>query len=986
MNARGADSSDRAIVKVIVHSTTSKPLTPSTEPPRIFRIAENRSADPNASIGQLTVSRPGCRYSFLRNTAEYHIRLDPLDGRVYVSTEFSVDRDTWFHLLVRATCQEDGYADISGRLLVEDVSFPELRVDDVDVRLHARLISPGVIVHRFHARLNAENAVLAYTITEYPFTRHFEVRGDALVLKVNAAALPVTSNGYVVVGDQAGNRDSARIRLRLVDGETTPPLTPPSFVTPTLLISVNESELLLADYIVYAFPVPPAGYAYKLATPSSSDRVFRLLGDGRLLIAGQRLDRETRDSYELRVSLSGAGGGAECRALVRVHDINDHAPSVSPDPAPFSVDRDARSGQWLGRVMASDADAGSNAVLRYAIATDNRFSVDPKSGDFYIRQTLLLPDPSPYSSSSSPTRSSSISDILEVLVDIEDGGIPKPRSTTYAVRVRRGAPDTLAVFVSGEHVQLYVSEGAKVGFNFSTLLVWPLNNGQYHFEIMYSLSTDSNTSSTSSTSNSDMPFVLDVRNGSLSVAQALDREVLSNFRFVVALTSAVSRRRLAEILVIVDITDINDNVPRWLPRATGNTGEHTMYRINAGASMGETLFTLRADDADTGVNARLTYDVSPASSYFVVNPHTGAVSLRVPLQTYVTYVDIVGGATDSGTPALRATRRIRVTVSADPANYAPSFSADTPTRISTLETRHVGSVLTTMHAFVNRVEDSLAGVEYSLLWAWPSTPRGSPTFSIDTDTGKLRLEAQLDAETVREYRLAIQACSDRTSSSGSQKQSSVHVLTIVVLDVDDEPLVFYGASTVYANPPNTPLDYAIDWRDADVTAYKDFPTAYRVDSDFMDGRLFTLYRGLQLRFSDHQNLPQHKVYRVRLWAGSASHVMSVVVGDKDAGIRITSTVYYDLLEMSGADFTLATVRGSIAANNSTTMAYFLVDSIPYFAINRTSGVLSTSGVPIDRDALRDDILELTVMVVRMDNMKSNSAKVNKLTSYLLGDG
>ncbi len=116
------------------------------------------------------------------------------------------------------------------------------------------------------------------------------------------------------------------------------------------------------------------------------------------------LDFEMQESYLLRVMAIDGGTPMLQSALnlnITILDENDNFPNIT-NPMPFYSIREntAGIGVFVGTVYAIDADAGSNAVLRFRIVAGNeeeRFSIHPETGVIFTNRTIDREEQSVYS-------------------------------------------------------------------------------------------------------------------------------------------------------------------------------------------------------------------------------------------------------------------------------------------------------------------------------------------------------------------------------------------------------------------------------------------------------------------------------------------------------------------------------------------------------------------------------------------------------------
>ncbi|KAJ8015003.1 hypothetical protein DPEC_G00021630 [Dallia pectoralis] len=126
----------------------------------------------------------------------------------------------------------------------------------------------------------------------------------------------------------------------------------------------------------------------------------------------------------------------------------------------------------------------------------------------------------------------------------------------------------------------------------------------------------------------------------LLVQKPLDRETsdLHNMTLVVTDGGAVPQNATATLSV--EVTDEDDNCPEFSPDGPQRVN------ITVGVRRGTAVATVRAADRDLGINAAITYILSPrvsdrARELFTLDSQTGLISLRVDL-----HGDMVGDVED----------------------------------------------------------------------------------------------------------------------------------------------------------------------------------------------------------------------------------------------------------------------------------------------------------------------------------------------------
>ena len=113
-----------------------------------------------------------------------------------------------------------------------------------------------------------------------------------------------------------------------------------------------------------------------------------------------------------------------------------------------------------------------------------------------------------------------------------------------------------------------------------------------------------------------------VKFANLQTTKPLDHEATSHYLLVVSAYDGGSPARHGNLTVNVTVTDANDNRPLF------NQSEYSV-QVREDAQMGETVVTVYAEDADSGVNADVTYELRQLQSSevrdFDIDERTGRV-------------------------------------------------------------------------------------------------------------------------------------------------------------------------------------------------------------------------------------------------------------------------------------------------------------------------------------------------------------------------
>uniref|UniRef100_A0A8B9VDJ9 Cadherin domain-containing protein n=1 Tax=Anas zonorhyncha TaxID=75864 RepID=A0A8B9VDJ9_9AVES len=236
--------------------------------------------------------------------------------------------------------------------------------------------------------------------------------------------------------------------------------------------------------------------------------------------------------------------------------------------------------------------------------------------------------------------------------------------------------------------------------------------------------------------------------GALVVSSRLDREELCGKSAPCALRLEVLLERPLRVFhVEVEVTDINDNAPLF-PAATKNLSI-------AESSLPGSRFPLEgASDADIGANAQLSYTLSP-SEHFALDMKSSddRKSLFLVLtkgldRESLAEHRLVLTATDGGRPSLTGTVELLVSV-LDANDNAPEFNQSVY-KVQVMESAAEGTLVARVGA-TDPDEGINQEFSFTIISSVPAAKRD--VFSIDPQTGEIRLRGPLDFEEVRLYEL-----------------------------------------------------------------------------------------------------------------------------------------------------------------------------------------------------------------------------------------
>ncbi|XP_078576868.1 protocadherin Fat 4-like isoform X2 [Branchiostoma floridae x Branchiostoma japonicum] len=304
-------------------------------------------------------------------------------------------------------------------------------------------------------------------------------------------------------------------------------------------------------------------------------------------------------------------------------------------------------------------------------------------------------------------------------------------------------------------------------------------------------------------------FSLDLQDNAtfvpLVLSQDIDRDVPpfntdGSIRLRVGCISPVNGNAARSTLIIVTITDANDNNPEF-------QGTPYQTAVSEYTQVGSTIFTMSATDIDSGANGQRIFSLLSSTSYFSVGT-TGDVTLAKSLdyETGERQFDLLVQVRDQGNPSRSSNTTLTIAVT-DEDDLDPVFQHDI---YEATVVENATDSLTTSPAAILAYDQDFGinqTLEYSIEKA-SSTPTDLSDlmsyFSIDGSTGELSVVRGLDRETVHDVTLTIKA----VQSNNTVRSAEARVYIVVQDANDNQPQMSasqYQATVVENAPRGTPV-------------------------------------------------------------------------------------------------------------------------------------------------------------------------------------
>ncbi|NP_001009594.1 protocadherin 2 alpha b 7 precursor [Danio rerio] len=442
------------------------------------------------------------------------------------------------------------------------------------------------------------------------------------------------------------------------------------------------------------------------------------------------------------------------RFEVNVLDINDNSPTFHSSSLQLNVSEAAFIGERYSLPSADDADVGINSVKSYKLSANEHFSLDVQSGgEQSVSAELVL----------QKALDREKQPVIRLTLTAVDGGKPARSGTVNIIVKIIDANDNIPVFTKSLY-KARIPENAPVGTSIITVNARDADEG-LNGEIEYSFIKHKNDRIIES-------FAINEVSGEITVLGKLDHESNNAVEIRVQARDKGSLPRAAHCKVLIEIMDVNDNIPEISVTSLVNV-------VNEDSPKGTMVGLVTVKDDDSGENGSVKLKILDSLPFALQNTYKNKYSLVVdgPLdRERASEYNVTISAADEGSPPLSSTSVIAVHVS-DVNDNAPRFP-EPVINVYVKENSQIGAVLHTVSAVDPDVGDN-ARITYSLLESSKSGPVTS-MININSDTGDLHSLQSFNYEEIKTFEFKVQA-----TDSGVPPLSSNVTVNVFVLDEND---------------------------------------------------------------------------------------------------------------------------------------------------------------------------------------------------------
>uniref|UniRef100_T1KXU3 Cadherin domain-containing protein n=2 Tax=Tetranychus urticae TaxID=32264 RepID=T1KXU3_TETUR len=374
--------------------------------PTILRIPENLGPD-SLVYGFKADDADGVPNNYVRydlengnpsGNGDFPFAIGPINGLLRLTGRLDRETTDTYSLIVRARDYGGRSRSITVTLHVSDVNdnSPSFEQSEIQVSIPENASLQSTVV-RLRAYDQDSPDKISYRIASGDVFGHFGIFEDTVIvtMALDYETIPIYDLQIQAI-DEAGNSDTARLVINLVNVHDQPP----TFVASPYSVNWCENEVgpigyyqAIGETIDKSSGQPELNYLLK----NNHEGYFELNSTSALLSAIKPIDREslgkTNSSgfIELRIiaidkrlpRLTGEG-----IVLVNIIDVNDNRPKFSSPSYSFELVENSihMAGKPFGSVKASDFDLTD--TLSYQIVeddSDHLFSVDSHSGQLFLQ-------------------------------------------------------------------------------------------------------------------------------------------------------------------------------------------------------------------------------------------------------------------------------------------------------------------------------------------------------------------------------------------------------------------------------------------------------------------------------------------------------------------------------------------------------------------------------------------------------------------------
>ncbi|XP_028312232.1 protocadherin Fat 1a isoform X3 [Gouania willdenowi] len=660
------------------------------------------------------------------------------------------------------------------------------------------------------------------------------------------------------------------------------------------------------------------------------------------LIVARPLDAEQKSNYNLTVEATDGTRTVSTQVLIRVIDTNNHRPEFSQQVYMVNLPEDKPAGSEVLQISAVDRDEKNKLTYTLLSSTDpfslRKFRLDPGTGTLYTTERL--------------DHETMHRHTLTVMVRDQD--IPVKRNLVRVIVEVDDANDNTPWFI-GMPYSGQVFESAAVGSAVLQVTALDKDKGP-NSEVVYSIESGNVANS----------FTIDPVLGTISVARELDRSSKTMFELTIKASDNGIPPLSATTTVKIVVTVSDNAAPRFTEKEFSVEVSESLYPGSFVSSV-------------TAVSqSSVFYQIKSGNinNAFDINPNSGVVVTRQALdyETTTLYMMIIQATNMAG---LSSNTTLVIHLKDDNDN-APIFTQSEFKGVIS-ESAPINSVVLTDKNSPLVIQASDADSDQNAMLVYQIVePFAHNYFSIDLSTGAIRTTTALDYEQRSVFRFTVQVHDLGMPRMFAEVAANV---TIEVIDVNDCAPVF--SQELYETTVLLPTYKGVEVIQVNATDADTGPNS-RLLFSISEGNIGDKFKmdpitGI-ITIQNITQLRSRYELKIRVSDGRFASVAGVKINvkeNKEGTLKFTRESYKAYIQENSSNKKTLAVIATAGNQVNEPLFYKILNPDSRFEISRTSGVISTTGIPFDREA--QDTFDIVVEVTREDKSEERAHVILTVT-------
>ncbi|KAJ7405115.1 Protocadherin Fat 3 [Willisornis vidua] len=644
------------------------------------------------------------------------------------------------------------------------------------------------------------------------------------------------------------------------------------------------------------------------------------------IIVARPLDAEQKSNYNLTVEATDGTRSISTQVYIKVIDTNNHRPQFSASKYEVVIPEDTIPETEILQVSATDRDEKNKLIYTMQGSTDpislKKFRLDPATGSLYTSEKL--------------DHETMNQHILTIMVRDQD--VPVKRNYARIIVNVSDTNDHAPWFTSSSY-EGRVYESAAVGSAVLQVTALDKDKGK-NAEVVYSIESG----------NIGNSFLIDPILGMIKIAKELDRSNQEEYNLMVKATDK-GDPPMSEVTSVHIFVTVSDNAsPKF-------TAKEYSTEISESASIGSFVGMVTAYSQSSVV-----YEIKDGNTddAFAINPNSGVIVSQkiLDFETLPFYTLTVQGTNMAG---LSTNATVLVHLRDENDNIPIFMQAEYTGLIS--ESASINSVVLTDKNIPLVIRATDADKESNALLVYQIVePSVRKYFAIDSSTGAIRTVMSLDYEETNIFHFSVQVHDMGMPRLYAEYAANV---TIYVIDINDCPPVFlkelYETSILVPTYKGVKV-ITVNASDADSGIFSQL--IYSIIEGNIGEKFSINPKTGDITVQNTTQLRSRYELTVRASDGRFASTASVKINVKESKasqLKFTQSSYSATVQENSTEAKKIAVVTAIGNQINEPLFYHILNPDSRFKISPTSGVLSTTGIPFDREQQEsfDVVIEVT---------------------------